>query len=151
MWIIPDFWLLTDTNNTFNTLITWILTVSTIPIPHNSHVILFRSFLYQRWSVEVSEVLVLFRTGLFSPLKLWTPSWNLSVHLRAEFHTEGGFETSRLEPLTLFFLLVLIVAQSRPGQESSVVCKGGRWSSTLITWPAIASSAARWASEAKTD
>lgn len=100
------------------------ISVITVTISHSSRAILFRSFLYQRCSVEASEVLISFSSGLFSPLKLGTLWWNLLVHLRVEFLTEKGSETSRLELLTLFFLLVLSVGQSPPGQESSVAQKG---------------------------
>lgn len=120
----------------------------TVTISHSSRAILFRSFLYQRCSVEVSEVLVSFSSGLFSPLKLGTVWWNLLVHLRAEFLTEKGPETSRLELLTLFFLLVLSVGQSPPGQESSVVQKV-RVDDKVITWPGITSAGVKLASELK--
>lgn len=116
----------------------------TVTISHSSRAIRFRSFLYQRCSVEVSEVLVSFSSGLFSPLKLGTLWWNLLVHLRAEFLTEKGSETSRLELLTLFFLLVLSVGQSPLGQESSV-----RVDDKVITWPGITSAGVKLASELK--
>lgn len=126
------------------------ISVITMTISHSSRAILFRSFLYQRCSVEVSEVLVSFSSGLFSPLKLAIFWWNLLVHLRAEFLTEKGSETSKLELLTLFFLLVLSVGQSPPGQESSVAQKGKvRVDDKVITWPGITSAGVKLASELK--
>lgn len=93
-------------------------------VTNNSHVVLFTSFLYRRWSVEVSGGF-----GFIHNRPVLTPeAANALVDFvcppKSCVSHRNGIWNCRLEPPTQFSLLALSAGQSPPGQEGSVARKG---------------------------